>query len=75
MLLAESKTSLEQLKSKNSRQLLESIVIEFNSKMPLAQNYKDDVSLLESEAALSRAKGPSINNEFSTNQGINVSVL
>jgi len=37
-----------------SRQLLESLVTETNTIMPLAQNYKDDVSLLESETVLSK---------------------
>jgi len=46
--------------------------------MPLAQNYKDDVSLLESETALSKATMNIITPEFSarqeTNTTTNVSV-
>jgi hypothetical protein len=40
--------------------------------MPLAQNYKDDVSLLESETALSKPTMQSNNTEFGSNQEINV---
>ncbi|CAF4245656.1 unnamed protein product, partial [Rotaria magnacalcarata] len=49
-------TSIKTSKPQISRQLLESLVTAIDSKMPLAQNYKDDVSLLESETALSKAK-------------------
>jgi hypothetical protein len=36
--------------------------------MPLAQNYKDDVSLLESETALSKGTMNRMNTEFPTHQ-------
>jgi hypothetical protein len=39
--------------------------------MPLAQNYKDDVSLLESETALSKVTMGSINTKFDAHQETN----
>ena len=41
--------------------------------MPLAQNYKDDVSLLESEAAFTNTTMNSINTVLPTRQGTHVS--
>jgi hypothetical protein len=54
-----------------SRQLLKSLVTETEANMPLAQNYKDDVSLLESEAALSKTTMNCMNTDFVANQEIN----
>ncbi|CAF3398956.1 unnamed protein product [Rotaria sp. Silwood1] len=70
----QSKTSIKRSKPQISRQLLESLVTVIDSQMPLAQNYKDDVSLLESEAALSKVKVPSINTEFNICQESNTKV-
>jgi hypothetical protein len=54
-----------------SRQLLKSVVTITDPTMPLAQNYKDDVSLLESEAALSKTAMNCINTEFPAGQETN----
>ncbi|UJR28185.1 hypothetical protein I4U23_009438 [Adineta vaga] len=54
-----------------SRQLLESLITVIDSKMPLAQNYKDDVSLLESEAALTNVTMERVNTDFGIHQETN----
>jgi hypothetical protein len=65
-------------KPQTSRQLLQSLVPVVDSEMPLAQNYKDDVSLLESEAALVKSNMTQTDAEFGRYQGahtrINVSI-
>ncbi|CAF2343091.1 unnamed protein product [Rotaria sp. Silwood2] len=70
----ETNTSIKRSKPQISRQLLESLVSVVDPKMPLAQNYKDDVSLLESEAALSKAKMPCHNMGFNIHQETNTKV-
>jgi hypothetical protein len=67
----QSHTLIATSKPQISRQLLESLVTVTDSKMPLAQNYKDDVSLLESEAALSKATMDSMSAEFDLHQDTN----
>ncbi|CAF0763164.1 unnamed protein product [Rotaria sordida] len=70
----QSNTSIKRSKPQISRQLLESLVSAIDSNMPLAQNYKDDVSLLESEAALSTTQMPCNNMEFNMRQETNTKV-
>ncbi|CAF0879756.1 unnamed protein product [Rotaria sordida] len=70
----QSNTSIKRPKPQISRQLLESLVSAIDSNMPLAQNYKDDVSLLESEAALSTTQMPCNNMEFNMRQETNTKV-
>ncbi|CAF0757500.1 unnamed protein product [Adineta steineri] len=76
-----SNSLIKTSKSQTSRQLLESLITVIDTNMPLAQNYKDDVSLLESETALTKAtmgcttdSNFGIRQEFNTrpNQGRNL---
>jgi hypothetical protein len=66
-----SSTHSDTSKPQTSRKLLESLITLTDSKMPLAQNYKDDVSLLESETALSKVTMGSINTKFDAHQETN----
>lgn len=69
---------IQNSKPQISRQLLESLIIALDPTMPLAQNYKDDVSLLESEAAISKAKMACSTTELNmrpeTNTKVDVSI-
>ncbi len=53
-------------------QLLENLVTVTDFKMPLAQNYIDDVSLVESEASLTKTTMDCINTESSIQQGSHI---
>ncbi|CAF1631594.1 unnamed protein product, partial [Adineta ricciae] len=53
------------------RQLLKSLIPTVDNNMPLAQNYKDDVSLLESEAAFTNVTMGHANVGLGTRQGTN----
>jgi hypothetical protein len=66
---------LTPFKPQISRQLLESLVTVTDPTMPLAQNYKDDVSLLESEAALAKPTTSGIRTELITHQQTNANII
>ena len=70
LLQTQSNLSIDRSKAQISRQLLRSLVISTDLKMPLAQNYKDDVSLLESETVLSKVTEFSIDTKFTAEMNV-----